>query len=760
MRPPALLAVAALAIALTSSPIAPATAGDEFPAAPEPGQVGLVSVAGGGEGTGVADLPASNPSVSADGRYVAFQSMATNLLKAPGTREMQIYVRDTWTNQTELVSQFAGTPGSDRSEYPTISADGGSVVFSTTAPNLGVTFPARSIQTVVWTRSTGAIELVSARDGTAAAGNGNSHLSAISANGRLVAFMSTSTDLTSDDSHGVFQVFLRNLDDLATTLVSVDTLSATREGAKSGVSDPSISADGRYISFATEATVVATPNLGRGQVYVRDFSTGTTRLASLNQSGSAGVNQPAGESMLSGDGTKLVYTSLATDATTDSLKEGAVVFQVDLATNRTVIASRNQQGEVVGGSRPSVSSNGAIVTFITIRNAVTAGTKNRGGGDQVYARDLIAGDTVLATRPWQGGGAAAPLSGATVRAAVSANGDFVASSIPGTNLVKDVRSTDSQIFLSNVTDPVSVVRRSGADRYDVSAENSRTVFSESARLPVFIASGETYTDALSAGGAAAKVVNELGMPLLLVKKDEIPASVVAELARYSPNGVYVIGGPATISDRVVDELRSLTGAATSRISGADRYAVSAAVSADQFRSASVAYVASGEVFPDALVAGAVAGRDSAPVLLTTRDSVPTTVADELNRLMPSKIVVLGGTASVSDAVVERLKAIAPTSRIAGADRFAVAANVSASTFPEHTRAVYISSGEVFPDALSAGPAASANYGPVLLVQKDAIPASIGAELRRLDPRKIVVVGGPATVSDAVLEELRRYLRKE
>ncbi|MCS5732988.1 cell wall-binding repeat-containing protein [Herbiconiux daphne] len=169
-------------------------------------------------------------------------------------------------------------------------------------------------------------------------------------------------------------------------------------------------------------------------------------------------------------------------------------------------------------------------------------------------------------------------------------------------------------------------------------------------------------------------------------------------------------------------------------------------------------MASGATFPDALSGSAAAGSAGGPVLLVTKDAIPASVATELQRLAPSRIVVLGGRNTIDEKVVTELGATAPTIRIDGADRFAVSAAVSATAFKEQAHIVYVASGAVFPDALSGSAAAMQNRGPVLLVTADQIPAAVAAELDRLNPTRIVVLGGTNTVSDAVKTALAKYLR--
>ncbi|QJU52493.1 glycosyl hydrolase family 8 [Herbiconiux sp. KACC 21604] len=308
-------------------------------------------------------------------------------------------------------------------------------------------------------------------------------------------------------------------------------------------------------------------------------------------------------------------------------------------------------------------------------------------------------------------------------------------------------------WLPTTSPAPAVTRIGGSDRYAVSAAVSATTFAPGAST-VYVASGEVFPDALSASAAAGAE----GSPVLLVRKTQIPDAVAAELRRLAPRKIVFLGGPNTIGTEVEAALKAI--APTTRIGGADRYAVSAAVSATTFApGARAAYVPSGEVFPDALAGSAAAGGLGAPVLLTRKAEVPSAIADELGRLDPAALRVLGGQNTVSTATQNALARIAPTTRVGGADRYAAAAAISAEVFaPGRTRTVYVASGEVFPDALSASATAIANHAPVLLVTRDAVPAATAAEISRLSPARIVVLGGVNTVSPAVESALNDLLR--
>jgi putative cell wall-binding protein len=323
-----------------------------------------------------------------------------------------------------------------------------------------------------------------------------------------------------------------------------------------------------------------------------------------------------------------------------------------------------------------------------------------------------------------------------------------------TNLTPETATSTLQVYIRNATAESRIDRIGGADRYDVSAATSAAAFPPEVDY-AFVASGAVFSDALSASAAAGL----RHAPVLLTEHDFVPVAVQAELTRLNPGHIILLGGTDTITPAVEAQLKPFSSRGdVVRVAGADRYQVSAALSQMTFPTRpATAYVASGEVFPDALSGSAAAGHSSGPVLLVNKNAIPAAVDAELRRLTPAKIVVLGGANTVADAVVASLGGIAPTTRIAGADRFAVSAAVSSSAFVANTSTVYVASGLVFPDALSGSAAAIYRGSPVLLVTKDGVPDLVAAELRRLNPHRIVVLGGTATVSDANFAALRSYL---
>lgn len=195
-----------------------------------------------------------------------------------------------------------------------------------------------------------------------------------------------------------------------------------------------------------------------------------------------------------------------------------------------------------------------------------------------------------------------------------------------------------------------------------------------------------------------------------------------------------------------------------RLSGSDRFATAAELSRANFAAGvRVAYVTTGYNFPDALATAPLAAKTGGPVLLVAPGSIPAATRTELSRLRPQRIVIVGGPSTVSTAVASALGAYTAgaVSRIHGADRFATAAAVSRS-WGKGVSAVYIATGRAFPDALAASAAAARGRFPVLLVERDSIPASVRTELARLNPQRIYIAGGAGVVSEGVRRALDAY----
>ncbi len=296
-----------------------------------------------------------------------------------------------------------------------------------------------------------------------------------------------------------------------------------------------------------------------------------------------------------------------------------------------------------------------------------------------------------------------------------------------------------------------VARISGAGRAETAAAVSAATFA--AGVPVaYVATMGDFPDALAGGPVAARD----GGPILLVRQTSIPEATRAELERLAPRRIVVLGGTAVVGDGVLAELAPLTTGAVDRLAGGNRYETAAAISRDAFDPADVdvVYVATGSSFPDALAGGVLAARDGAPVLLVGA-SLPTATRDEIFRLDPERIVILGGPAAVSSTIEAFLRAYAPTvDRISGSDRYATAAAVVAQV--ETAGAVYLATGRNFPDALAGVPVAATVDGVILLVG-NSLTVATEVQIERLAPQRLRVLGGVGVVSDLARDQAARHL---
>lgn len=232
----------------------------------------------------------------------------------------------------------------------------------------------------------------------------------------------------------------------------------------------------------------------------------------------------------------------------------------------------------------------------------------------------------------------------------------------------------------------------------------------------------------------------------------------AALAVAAVAGSMVLASsPAVANGTAAPTTGSVVG--VERIAGIDRYETAAMLSEHTYAApVDVVYIATGESFPDALAGGPAAAARRGPVLLVRQNAIPVATAGELRRLQPKSIVVLGGSGAVSDAVAGRLLGFTSgtVTRTAGKDRYETSARISAASNPAGSKIAFVATGTSFPDALSGTPAASVLGGPILLVGGAGIPSSVRAELARLKPDSIFVLGGPGAVSGTVLSALGPY----
>jgi putative cell wall-binding protein len=298
---------------------------------------------------------------------------------------------------------------------------------------------------------------------------------------------------------------------------------------------------------------------------------------------------------------------------------------------------------------------------------------------------------------------------------------------------------------------VTTERCGGADQYAVSVAVSQRLFPHGGAPVVYLASGSNLADSLAAGPIAAKQ----GGAILYTATTSLPNAVGQELVRLAPARVEILGGTSAIGQAVVDRVTGLLAPATviERIAGADADGTAAALSAATFapRTASTVFIASDRSAAGAIAAGPAAALLGGPLLLAGPNSMPAATAAELDRLQPTRAVIVGDTAAVSDGVLLAVGRSVPTvERVSGADAYGTAIAVAKRFFPATTTDV-MANGSVDADGLVAIPLAAQRAAPILPVPPDdMLPASVRDYLVAKRPSRIVISG---TVSEVMRAQL-------
>jgi len=290
----------------------------------------------------------------------------------------------------------------------------------------------------------------------------------------------------------------------------------------------------------------------------------------------------------------------------------------------------------------------------------------------------------------------------------------------------------------------TTTRLSGADRYATAVAISKASYPTAGIPVVYVASGATFADALSAAPAAAAQ----GGPLLLTAPGALSPATSAEIKRLAPARIVVVGATGAVSAKVATALNAL--APTTRIGGIDRYETSRKIAAAAFPTATAAYLATGRDYPDALSAAAAAGATKAPVLLvdgkaTTLDSASKAALD---RAKVREVRIAGGTGVVSTGIQTALAKSFTTKRYGGADRYLTSVLLNQAAFPSAERA-FLASGALFPDALTGAAAAGSAKAPLYLSRLECLPTPVRDSLDRVGATSLTLLGGTGALSDRV-----------
>ena len=396
----------------------------------------LVSVSS----TGVqGNTGSGSPSISSNGRFVAFESSADNLVEGDTNNLGDVFVHDRQTGQTTRASaSSSGMQGNGHSNNPAISIDGLFVAFSSGANNLVEGDTNGRDDVFVHDRQTGQTIRVSASS-SGIQGNGHSNNPSLSSDNRFVTFVSWADNLVLGDTNTTYDVFVHDRQTGQTTRVSV---SSTGEQGNALSDNPSISSSGRFVAFRSQASnLVDGDTNNQKDVFVHDRQTAQTSRVSISSTGEQG-NGSSQIPSISSDGLIVAFSSDANNLVEGDTDRSSDIFVHDRQTGQTTLVSVSSTG-AQGNSNsysPSISSDGMIVTFWSWADNLVVGDTN--GWDDVFVHDRQAGQTTrvnVSSYGEQGNqGGSTP--------SISAEGQFVVFSSTSSNLIEGDTNSAADIF--------------------------------------------------------------------------------------------------------------------------------------------------------------------------------------------------------------------------------------------------------------------------------------------------------------------------
>lgn len=399
----------------------------------------------------------ADPSLSGDGRYVAFASQASNLGPVLGRRRIfNIYLFDFRAGRATLISSSRnGSPANGPSTTPSISANGQVVAFASQATNLVARTANRKVTDIFVRVGSGPIRLVSVGFGGVQP-DGSSSQPVVSADGRFVAFTSAADDLVAGDDNAMADVFVS---DLATGRIKrVSVTSAGRQALGGppkasirGSFNPSISANGQLVSFtSTASNLLAGGRKGVPQVFVRNRIGGDTRRVSVSSDGhgqNASVAPFTQISDLSADGHYVVFDSNASNLAPGDRNGHTNIFRHSLVSGRTSVIVRSSQGRAPSNDSfaPATSADGRVTVFESLADNLTSPLAP---GPNVFAQDLLTRSNLSLDVALDGGPRGPELDAQLLQqAAVSADGRTVAFVSGADNLVAGDSNGADDVFV-------------------------------------------------------------------------------------------------------------------------------------------------------------------------------------------------------------------------------------------------------------------------------------------------------------------------
>jgi Tol biopolymer transport system component len=333
-----------------------------------------------------------DPAISADGEIVAFASLADNLVAGDKNRSYDVFVHDRPTGTTERVSiDSSGAEGHGNSKGPSISSDGRFVAFFSDASNLVSGDTNGFLDVFVHDRQTGTTERVSV-DSVGSEGNSDSDTPWISADGMIVAFWSLASNLVSGDANGVSDIFVHDRQTGTTERISVDSAGTESNGTSTHAS---ISADGQRVAFVSfGSNLVSGDTNGAADVFLHDRQAGTTERLSVDSAGTEANSSSYGAS-ISADGQLVAFASFGSNLVSGDTNGAADVFVHDRATGTTELVSVDSTGTEGNSDSydPSISADGQIVAFWSNASNLVSGDSN--GRIDIFAYERQTGTTEL-----------------------------------------------------------------------------------------------------------------------------------------------------------------------------------------------------------------------------------------------------------------------------------------------------------------------------------------------------------------------------
>jgi Tol biopolymer transport system component len=417
----------------------------------EPGDgLSLISLAVDG---GKTDGASFTPSISANGRYVAFASAASTLVAGDTNTAEDVFVYDRMARTAERVSlSSTGAEGDAASYGPAISADGRHVAFTSAASNLTPGDSNGQLDVFVRDRETQATILVSVGP-QGAMGDGPSVAPSISGDGLLVAFESDADTLVREDNNGTGDVFIR---DLVTRVTRKLSVAGNRQQTESPSFGPDISADGSSVAFESfSSRLVPDDTNGALDVFVADVASGSLDRVSL-ATGGGQANERSYSPSISADGRIVAFSSFASNLVTDDTNGLLDVFlhrRDHQTTTRLSVGPDGSQGDGLSFA-PIVSADGTLVVFSSEAGNLVYNDSNR-------IRDVFVASTESdgLTRLSHRGSGRAQGDGPSLGPVVDASGIMVAFASFATNLVEGDTNGQSDVF---VTKSPNLKRQRGA----------------------------------------------------------------------------------------------------------------------------------------------------------------------------------------------------------------------------------------------------------------------------------------------------------